>query len=966
VSHFKQFKKLAIGLVASVAVASALAVSPHWEAEPASRQLLIESETSAAGKSGVASGLFDRGVALEQKAKLEGTVRVIVTLKVPFAPEGKLGTQAAAAQRSEIAMAQQVVERSVPRREQAKVHSYETIPFMAMELDTEQLESVMSSPNVVDVREDLKLKTTLDQSVPFIRADENWTSGYTGSGKAVAVIDNGVQKTHPFLGGRVVSEACYSTHNIAAGEYSYCPGDVLESTAAGAAARCGYGDSCGHGTHVAGISSGQGASFSGVAKASSIIAIQTFHWSQADGQGLTYFSNVLKGLERVYALRTTYSIASVNMSLGGLYTGTESQCDSTFSYLKAPVDNLRAAGIATVIAAGNDSNASYIGTPGCISTAVAVGATLNASNLVASYSNSSSLLDLLAPGSDIYSSIPTSDGTGFTYGSKSGTSMATPHVAGCWAVLKQAKPTATVTEVLNALQNSGVPVTDPRNGVTRSRIDCKAAQDALLGAGGNYLLSVSVSGTGSGVVTSPNNAISCPSTCSASFASGASVVLTATPAAGSTFAGWTGACAGTSPTCTVSMTAARAVGAAFAASSNNTVTVTLGSNVGSTSGLWVAPIYTVAVPAGATNLRIWTSGGSGDADLYVRRGAAPTLSTYDCVSASATNTEECLFGTPDAGTFYVGIYAYSTFSGLTVAASYDMPAGGGGTRYGDHNGDGKGDLLLGRASDGAVAAWMMNGTSYSSAGVMGTAAGWRLVGSGDFNGDGKADVAFQRPTDGRVAIWLMNGLARIGAGYAGTPTGWRLVGSGDFNGDGKGDLLLQHASDGRVAIWIMNGVGYTSAGVVSSAAGWVVVGSGDFNGDGKADILLHRASDGAVAVWLMNGLSRTSAAVVGTAAGWTPKFTGHFTADTKSDIVFQHTDGRVAIWAMNGLTFTASTLIASATTWKVAAVRDFNGDGKSDLLWNSPVDAKLVWLMNGTSLLQAGNSIQASGWLPAH
>jgi hypothetical protein len=163
------------------------------------------------------------------------------------------------------------------------------------------------------------------------------------------------------------------------------------------------------------------------------------------------------------------------MSLGGGLVASQSACDSANASTKAVIDNLRSVGIATVIASGNAGSATAIGEPACISTAVAVGSTTKQDGM-SSFSNSSPMVDLLAPGSSITSSI-----TGNGFGPKSGTSMSTPHVAGAWAVLKQLKPTASVTEVLNALAASGQSVTDTRNGITRSRIRVKSALDVILG-----------------------------------------------------------------------------------------------------------------------------------------------------------------------------------------------------------------------------------------------------------------------------------------------------------------------------------------------------------------------------------------------------------------------------------------------------------------------------------------------------
>ncbi len=80
--------------------------------------------------------------------------------------------------------------------------------------------------------------------------------------------------------------------------------------------------------------------------------------------------------------------------------------------------------------------------------------------------------------------------------------------------------------------------------------------------------------------------------------------------------------------------------------------------------------YTIAVPAGASNLSIAISGGSGDADLYVRFGSAPTTGTWDCRPYRTGNNETCSFAAPSAGTYHVMVRAYSTFSGVSLVASY--------------------------------------------------------------------------------------------------------------------------------------------------------------------------------------------------------------------------------------------------------------------------------------------------------
>ncbi len=87
--------------------------------------------------------------------------------------------------------------------------------------------------------------------------------------------------------------------------------------------------------------------------------------------------------------------------------------------------------------------------------------------------------------------------------------------------------------------------------------------------------------------------------------------------------------------------------------------------------------YTLVVPSGATNLTFTTSGGTGDSDMYVKFGSAPTDTVYDCRPYKSGNAETCTFAAPSAGTYYVRLKAYSAFSGLSLIGDYTTGGGGG-------------------------------------------------------------------------------------------------------------------------------------------------------------------------------------------------------------------------------------------------------------------------------------------------
>ncbi|HVG57353.1 MAG TPA: M20/M25/M40 family metallo-hydrolase [Hyalangium sp.] len=106
----------------------------------------------------------------------------------------------------------------------------------------------------------------------------------------------------------------------------------------------------------------------------------------------------------------------------------------------------------------------------------------------------------------------------------------------------------------------------------------------------------------------------------------------------------------------------------------NGVTVT-GISVG--QGAWSCA-YTLAVPAGASNLTIALSGGTGDADMYVKFGSEPTSAAYDCRPYKSGNGESCSFPTPSAGTYYVKLYGYAAASGMSLRGAFTTGGGGGG------------------------------------------------------------------------------------------------------------------------------------------------------------------------------------------------------------------------------------------------------------------------------------------------
>ncbi|MFF3847642.1 S8 family peptidase [Streptomyces sp. NPDC002328] len=297
-------------------------------------------------------------------------------------------------------------------------------------LSAAEARRLAADPSVAAVEQDqtVRVADTTQSSAPWglDRIDQTslpLSTTYTypdtaGSGVTAYVIDTGVRISHTQLTGRAVNG------------YDAVEGDTVAQ------------DGNGHGTHVATTIAG---STYGVAKKAKIVAVRVL-----DNAGSGTTAGVIAGIDWVTANHSGPSVA--NLSLGGGASTT----------LDAAVRRSIASGVTYAVAAGNSSANASSYSPARVTEAITVGATTS-TDARASYSNYGSVLDIFAPGSSITAGWYTSDTATNTI---SGTSMATPHVAGAAAVYLAGHTSATPAQVATALVNGSTAgkVTSPGTG----------------------------------------------------------------------------------------------------------------------------------------------------------------------------------------------------------------------------------------------------------------------------------------------------------------------------------------------------------------------------------------------------------------------------------------------------------------------------------------------------------------------
>lgn len=447
-----------------------------------------------------------------------------------------------------------------------------------------------------------------------------------------------------------------------------------------------YNDGNGHGTHVAGTIAALGGNGKGVVGVNpsgnlGLHIVKVFNNSGNWGYGS----------DLVAAVNQCVNAGSdvISMSLGG---GASSTTERN-AFASALNNN-----VLSIAAAGNSGNSS-LSYPASYDEVVSVAAVDSSGNR-ASFSQYNSQVEIAAPGVSVNSTYP-----GNSYRSLSGTSMATPHVSGVAALVWSHYTSCTATQIRNALnataEDRGSAGRDTRYGW--GIVKAKAAYDYLAaGCDGD--------GGGGEPPTGDTELTNGVAESNLSGAQYSEAFFTLDVPAGATdlsfqISGGSGDADmyvrfgskpttssydcrpyrnGNNETCSISNVQAGTyyvmlrgytsfsgvslVGAFTEPGSGGNGGTFSKSNLSGSSGSWRH--YTVDIPSGMSSFTIDMAGGSGDADMYVRRGSQPTTSNYDCRPYRWGNTESCSFNNPASGTWYISVRGYSSYSGVGINAEW--------------------------------------------------------------------------------------------------------------------------------------------------------------------------------------------------------------------------------------------------------------------------------------------------------
>jgi serine protease len=690
----------------------------------------------------------------------------------------------------------------------------------------------------------------------------------------------------------------------------------------------------------------------------------------------------------------------INLSLGG-----HGLCEST---VQDAINMAVAAGTVVVVAAGNNGNEVANYSPANCSNVIAVAA-VGRTGARASYSNNGSKIDVAAPGGSGGSNILSTLNTGSTtqlaesYAGYQGTSMAAPHVAGTVALMQSAKVNspAVVEAVLKSTARA-FPV--PCSGCGTGIIDASAA---ITGAINPTLI------IGDVTVTEGNSGTRLATfTVTLSQPVGTVVrydIATAngTAAAGTDYVarsliGQSMAAGVTSKTFTVTINGdttsestetffvnltnvvgvaladGQAIGTIF---NDDPVPLDNGASITGISGVIGQQfLYSLAVPALASGLTFTTSGDSGDVDLYVKFGSAPTTTDFDCKSTTPTTEETCSISPAQTGIYYILLNAYSDISGVTLTGRYSLPSlsiadvaiteGDSGTKLASFT------VKLSPASTEAV--------TYNISTANGTATAGSDYVAGNLTGQtiaaGQTSKTFVVAIKGDTTMevnetFRVNLSTAVGAILADSQAIGTII-----NDDGPSlsiaDASITEGDKGtRLATFTVKLSKAAASNVtygIATANGTAIAGS-DYVARNLIGETIAAGQTSRTFVVTLNGDTAAEAdeafqvnlkTVVGATIADSRAIGTIINDDANSDILWRNgSTGANTIWKSANSATIQSMMRLTDLAWKIVGVGDFNGDGKDDVLWrNSSTGANTIWKSANATTTQAMTGVSNLTW----
>ena len=338
--------------------------------------------------------------------------------------------------------------------------------LISMQVSKKELEDLEKNSLIEKIEPSPKIKAFLQDSAKVVNATNTWQLkvngiNITGIDKSVCVIDTGINFTHPDLAGK--NKTC-----------------VIDCFNKDCTENCSIGDDNGHGTHVAGIIAAS-PGITGIAPGSKLIGLKVLD-ENGNSDAVSGVLDLTYAIDWCVTNKAKYNISVISMSLGTISLYSD-YCDSSFSSNLAPsINSAILSNISVIAATGNQGpgvprNTTHIAAPACIKNVTAVSAT-DKDDSISSYGHYNSLVELVAPGTNINSTYNTG------YAAESGTSMSTPHVAAAFALISQYYKLMngreyTSLEIKTVLKNTGKNIT--ASGLNFNRIDIYTAVLSLAG-----------------------------------------------------------------------------------------------------------------------------------------------------------------------------------------------------------------------------------------------------------------------------------------------------------------------------------------------------------------------------------------------------------------------------------------------------------------------------------------------------